>query len=44
VPPAGVAEPDDEQVERRGRLAPTEERQGLLLVWSVCLGRSGRFR
>ena len=29
---ARVSEPDDEQVERRGRLAPTEERQGLLLV------------
>ena len=34
--PARVAEPDDEQVERRGVLAPTEERQGLLLVGGSC--------
>ena len=33
VPPTRVPEPDDEQVERRGRLASTEEWQGLLLVW-----------
>ena len=34
---ARVSETDDEQVERRGALAPTEEGQGLLL-WGVGVG------
>ena len=40
----GVAEPDDEQIQRRGRFASTEERQGLLLFCGravVGLGGSG---
>ena len=41
VPPAGVSKPYDEQVERRGRLASTEEWQGLLLVWCDGIHLSG---
>jgi len=41
VAPTRVPEPDDEQVERRGGLAPTEEWQGLLLVWCGGIHLSG---